>query len=367
MNIFVQKDVLIKPLLLANSIIDRKQLFPILSNIMIHLDENILYIVSTDMEIEIKFCINVEGGGKSERITVPARKLLDICRTFDDRSSINIKTYGSKAEICSGKSRYILLTLPPNDYPSIDTGVSLISFTIKSRLIKELIKRTQFAIAQQDIRYYLNGMLIHIRNGYIKAVATDGHRLAVSEFYFDELQDLDFQVIVPRKSVIEIEKALSLNDSIVKVDLSGGHIKFSDADVVFTTKLIDGKFPEYQKIISQEMSYYAVVCKSKLIQVISRASILTNDKNKGVRLTFSNNNLVVLASNTEQEEAEEQVDINYTGPTICIGFNYQYLLSALDVISGDNVNFGIKDPQTSVMLFGDNDMVSKYVIMPMRI
>lgn len=367
MNIFIQKDVLIKPLLLANSIIDRKQLFPILSNIMIHVDAGKLYIISTDMEIEIRFCLNVEGDGKSERVTVPARKLLDICRTFDDLSSINIKTYGSKIEICSGKSRYILSTLLPNDYPSLDVGVSLKSFTMKSKLIKELIKRTQFAIAQQDIRYYLNGMLLHLRNGCIKAVATDGHRLAVSEFYFNELQDLDFQVIIPRKSVIEIEKALSLSDNLIKVDLFGGYIKFSDSDIVFTTKLIDGKFPEYQKIVSQEMSCYAMVCKSKLIQAISRASILTNDKNKGVRLTFSNNNLTILASNMEQEEAEEQVDISYIGPTTCIGFNYQYLLSALDAINSDNVNIGIKDPQTSVMLFGDNDTVSRYVIMPMRI
>ena len=222
MNIFIQKDVLIKPLLLANSIIDRKQLFPILSTIMIHVDGDKLYITSTDMEIEIKFCINIDDGNKTERVTVPARKLLDICRTFDDQSLINIKTHGSKIEICSGKSRYVLSTLLPNDYPSIDVGVGIKSFITKSRLIKELIKRTQFAIAQQDIRYYLNGMLLHVRDGCIKAVATDGHRLAVSEFHISEFQDLDFQVIIPRKSVIEIEKALTLSDNPIRVDLFNG-------------------------------------------------------------------------------------------------------------------------------------------------
>jgi DNA polymerase-3 subunit beta len=321
---------------------------------------------STDLEVELRTKASATCEGDAD-FTVPARKLLDITKALPEGAVINLDIDGDKAKLQSGRSRFSLGVLPAQDYPVIEPTPSNINLSIKENVLKRLIEKTQFAMAQQDVRYYLNGMLLEIDKGDIRTVATDGHRLALSQYSGSAPKDVSTQVILPRKAVIELGRLLKDRDEEIKVELSNSYIKVLLDGSVFTSKLIDGRFPEYQRVMPAGSDKEVVADKTTLRQSLARASILSNEKYRGIRFSISNNLLQLQAHNPEQEEAEEELEVDYAGDELKIGFNVGYLIDAISAIDEDEVIIELKDSNSSALMYGKENSASKYVIMPMRI
>jgi DNA polymerase-3 subunit beta len=366
MKIVTDRENLLEPLQKIAGVVERRQTLPILANILINAGDKKLHMTATDLEVELKTEANADCEGEVE-FTVPARKLLDITKALPEGAIINIEVNGDKAKLQSGRSRFSLGVLPAQDYPVIEPTPSNIALTIKEGLFKRLIEKTQFAMAQQDVRYYLNGMLMELDNGTIRTVATDGHRLALSQSNDAVSNDLDIQVILPRKAVIELGRLLKDRDEEIKIELSNSYIKVLLEGSVFTSKLIDGRFPEYQRVMPSGSDKEVEANRSSLRQSLSRASILSNEKYRGIRFSLQTNLLQLQAHNPEQEEAEEEMEIQYQGEEIKIGFNVGYLIDAISVIEEDDVIVELKDSNSSALIYGKGNNESKYVIMPMRI
>jgi len=310
--------------------------------------------------------VDIESSDSGE-ITLPARKFVDICKSLPENANIELIIDGEKASIKSGRSRFSLTTLPANDYPSLDNIESNFSFEVPQNQLKQLIEKTQFSMAQQDVRYYLNGMLFEISSSGLNTVATDGHRLAISH------QDLNInitetrQIIIPRKGVLEIARLLDESASPVIVTLSPNHIRIQLPEVSFISKLIDGKFPDYQQVIPR-IDGTKIVCSRVLLhQAFSRASILSNEKYRGMRISFSENLLRATVHNPEQEEAEEEIEVEYQGDEFEIGFNVSYLLDALNAVKSEDAELYFTDSNHSCLICGVGDEHSRYVVMPMRL
>ena len=366
MKIVTDRENLLEPLQQIAGVVERRQTLPILANILINAGSQGLQMTSTDLEVELKTTASATCEGDVD-FTLPARKLLDITKALPEGAVINLDIDGDKAKLQSGRSRFSLGILPAQDYPVIEPTPSNISLTIKEALLKRLIEKTQFAMAQQDVRYYLNGMLLEIQNGDIKTVATDGHRLALSQQTNIAPKDISTQVILPRKAVIELGRLLKDKDEDIQVELSNSYIKILLEGSVFTSKLIDGRFPEYQRVMPTGSDKDVIADKSALRQSLSRASILSNEKYRGIRFSISNGLLQLQAHNPEQEEAEEELEINYKGDELKIGFNVGYLIDAISAIDEEEVIIELKDSNSSALMYGKENDLSKYVIMPMRI
>ncbi|MFK5914641.1 MAG: DNA polymerase III subunit beta [Woeseiaceae bacterium] len=366
MKISISRDAILNPLQMVNNVVERRQTLPILSNVLLSVKNNVLSLTGTDLEVEIINTCEIENTEDVET-TLPARKLFDICKALPEGAQIEINIENERATLKSGRSRFTLSTLSATEFPSIDALISPYEFTISQKIFKKLIDQTQFCMAQQDVRYYLNGLMLELSNNKIIAVATDGHRLA----YCESIIDLDFnetrQVILPRKAISEISRLLEDTDEPVKVSLSENHIRIAVSDIIFTSKLIDGKFPDYQQVIPQKSDNEVTSPRTHLYQAFNRTSVLSNEKYRGMRLQFSTNQLMATVHNPEQDEAEEVIVVDYDGDEFEIGFNVSYLLDALSAIKSEEVVMQLTDSNHSCLLFGLDDVNSKYVVMPMRL
>lgn len=366
MKISTNRDILLPPLLQVGSVVERRQTLPILANVLVRTEKGKIHFTATDLEVELRTSIEAECENESE-FTLPARKFIDICKALPDNAAIDLSLEGEKAVIRSGRGRYTLGMLPAVDYPGIEPTSTSISFRISEGKLKHILDKTQFAMAQQDVRYYLNGLLLESSGGKLRAVATDGHRLALSEVDFDQADGLEFQAIVPRKAILELTRLLGNGDMEIDVNLSNSHIQVQMEQSSFTSKLIDGKFPDYVRVIPVNPGSILVAEKGELKQTLARTAILSNEKYRGIRFKVTSNLLQLQAHNPEQDEAEEEMEVSYTGEEIVIGFNVGYLLDVMGVIAGSEVTIGLIDSNSSCLITSTEDSGSQYVVMPMRI
>ncbi|MEN8177216.1 MAG: DNA polymerase III subunit beta [Pseudomonadota bacterium] len=366
MKISTKREDLLEPLQKIGNVVERRQTLPILANILINAGNGIINLTATDLEVELKTQAIATCDDEHD-FTLPARKILDICKALPEGADISMEVTNDKVHIKSGRSRFSLGILPAQDYPVIEASPGNSFFTIKENDFKKLIDKTAFAMAQQDVRYYLNGMLLEIEENIIRTVATDGHRLALCEIPTNPNDALNNQVILPRKAVLELSKLLNDKDSDIKIELSNSYIKVLLTNSVFTSKLIDGRFPEYQRVMPSSADKELEADKDKLKQSLTRASILSNEKYRGIRFSVINGTLQLQAHNPEQEEAEEELEVIYNGEDIKIGFNVGYLIDALSAISEDIIIIELKDSNSSALIYGKGNSSSKYVVMPMRI
>lgn len=368
MKIVLQREELLNPLQIVASVVERRQTLPILANVLLDFDKGSLALTATDMEIELSATAKI-GDTANGQVTLPARKLLDICRSLPENCTITFEVKDNQTLIKSGKSRFTLMTLPAKDFPALEQIDAVLDFTIKQSALRQVIGNTQFAMAQQDVRYYLNGLLLEMTTGQVRAVATDGHRLALSDVAAElTVEDGPLQVIVPRKGVTELARFLENSDTDVAVSVASNHIRFKTDAVCMTCKLIDGRFPDYDRVLPDESSGAQLLAnREALRQSLTRASILSNEKYRGVRLALTTGLIRALAHNPEQEEAEEEIEVDYSGDDIEIGFNVNYLLDAISAVSTDQVRMSFYDSNTSCLIRPDGQDNSRYVVMPMRL
>ena len=357
----------ILPLLqMVCAVIERRQTLPILGNLLIVAEGNKITFTGTDMEVEMVATINHPSKNSGE-VTVPAKKLLDICKALPDGLNIELSFNKDRVVVKSGKSKFTLATLPAAEFPSTEAPESSNKISVSQEDFKSLLEDTMFSMAQQDVRYYLNGLLLELEKNSLRAVATDGHRLALKEIRVQTGIEETQQIIIPRKGVIGLVRLLDGGDENINIEISQNHIRVGKEAVQFTSKLIDGKFPDYQRVIPKGGDYPIIANRENLKQGLVRASILSNEKYKGIRLILQKNLLKAFAHNPEQEEAEEEIEIKYAGENIEIGFNVTYLLDALSAIKTEQVILNIEDPNSSCLILPDNETECKYVVMPMRL
>ena len=366
MKFTIQREVLLKPLQVVSGVVERRQTLPILSNVLVNVSANGLAVTATDLEVEIVVGAPLDSpdGGQT---TLPARKIIDICRALPEGALLEIAVDKDKAVLRSGKSRFVLATLPATEFPSIEEVRPVLSFEIEQSKLKQLIDKTQFAMAHQDVRYYLNGLLLEMTSGQLRAVATDGHRLAYCQVATQIKFDDSHHVIIPRKGIAELHKLLLDGDQIARVQIGTNHIRVETAGLRFTSKLIDGRFPDYQRVIPQNADKLVVIDRDALRQAVQRTSILTNEKYRSVRLQLERGLLRVWAHNPEQEEAEEELAVGYEGAGLEIGFNSTYLLDALAAVGSSAIELRLSDPNSCCLIQSVGDSDSKYVVMPMRL
>ncbi len=366
MNIQINRETLLKPLTSVTSIVEKRHTLPILSNLLLEVKQNKIHLTATDLEMQISLTVDSVTSGDFST-TLSAKKLLDICRSLPDNAEINMSTTESRITLKAAKSRFNLQTLPAADYPVMTkTQTNSTLVVLEQRELKDLLKQVEFAMAQQDIRYYLNGLLFEIAANKLNIVGTDGHRLS---FTSTELkQNYEKQdVILPRKTVVELIKLLDDSDDEVQIELASNQVNFSFANLKLISKVIDGKFPDYNRVIPIGHQNTFSVERLNVLLAMQRASILSNEKYRGIRMVLSNNNLKLISTNSDQEEAEEEMEISYTGDALDIGFNVTYLIDVLNNTNSDQTNFSFADANSSCLITIPNNPNYKYVVMPMRI
>lgn len=364
----IEREALLKPLQAVSGIIERRHTLPILSNVLLVRKNNQVSLVATDIEIEITASTPAGAAGDETAITVGARKFLDILRALPDGSEISLALQEKRLQIKSGKSRFNLQTLPAEDFPrlaALDEPQNKLS--IPQKLLKTMIELVQYAMAQQDIRYYLNGMLMVLEGANLTLVATDGHRLG---YVSRELGTGSFarrEVILPRKTIIELSKLLSDSDDPIAIEISANQARFAFGGISLISKMVDGKFPDYNRVIPKEQPKHLRLNRLELLACLQRAAILTSDKFRGVRWVLSNGSLKIICTNTEQEEAQEELDVAYKGESLDVGFNVGYLLDVLNNLEVDEIDCGLGDANSSALITVPDKNDFKYVVMPMRI
>ncbi len=363
----INKDVLLKPLQTVVGIVERKQALPILSNVLIEKNESGIRFVASDLEIQISSEIkNSALGGKEESITVAAKKLQEILRVLPDNSNVSLDIQDARLLVKVLKSKFTLQTLPSVDFPKISEQLQNSTIIeIEQRLFKKLLGSVQYAMAQQDIRYYLNGVLLVIDGDLIKLIATDGHRLAYTSAKLEK-EHTKREVILSRKTVNELFKLLADSEEKIKLELAEKQVKITFADITLTTKVIDGKFPDYDRVIPNYTNHLNLD-RQTILHALQRAAILSNEKFRGVRLVMTEKNMRIISSNTEQEEALEDIENDYHGPALDIGFNVNYLLDGLSNANTQEITFSFGDSNSSILITVPGNEDFKYVVMPMRI
>ena len=367
MKFSLNRELLLKPLLLVSGAVERKSTLPILGNILFDVSGQSLTLTATDLELEMVAYASVDNHAEDGKVTIPARKLLDICKSLPDDSTLTFESDNDVIKISTGRSKYSLSTLPASDFPNIEQWKGDVEFKLLKSELLRLIESTHFSMANQDVRYYLNGMSIETEGNEIRSVATDGHRLAICKISNQELELPARQVIVPRKGILEIIRLLDPVDESVQVFLGSNHIRIIDTEFSFTSKLVDGRFPDYRRVLPRNGDKILNANKDELRQVLSRASILSNEKFKGVRLNFGATELKITANNPEQEQAEEVIEIDFPYEEVEIGFNVSYVLDVLNAIKETDVKFTLADANSSVVIEGGELGEALYVVMPMRL
>jgi DNA polymerase-3 subunit beta len=367
MRFTISREALLRPLQVVGGVVEKRQTLPILSNILVQAGGGSLTFTGTDLEVELTATAAMDGVDSGET-TLPARKFIDICRSLPEEATIEVSVEEDKATVKSGRSRFTLATLRAGDFPSTDTLAGGFEFEMSQGQLKTLIEQTQFCMANQDVRYYLNGMLLELDGQRIRAVATDGHRLAVSDAPGGVAgSTVKHQVIVPRKGITELGRLLSSGDEACTVKISPNHIRVKLGAITLTSKLIDGKFPDYERVIPKQNTRAVVADRDLLRQALSRAAILSNEKYRGIRLLLDENRLRAVVNNPEQEEAEEELEVAYSGGEFEIGFNVNYVIEALNAIRQEQVELGLSDANSSCLMYGVGESGARYVIMPMRL
>lgn len=366
MKFTISREALLKPLQLVAGPVERRQTLPILSNILLETEGDQLSLTGTDLEVEMIGRIQLEQPAEDGAITVPAKKFVDICKSLPEGVDVEFELTGTKVTIKGGRSRFTLSTLPAAEFPNVEDGPGNLEIPITQGNLRHLIDRTAFAMAQQDVRYYLNGMLLELDQNNLRTVATDGHRLATSVCVVDQDLSVKQQVIVPRKGILELARLLDDSDEVVHLVIGGNHIRVNTGQYVFTSKLVDGKFPDYERVIPRGGDKQIIADRQQLRDVLNRIAILSNEKYRGVRLELSEGSLQVTANNPEQEEAEEALAVDYQGPELEIGFNVNYMLDVLSVLQVNQVRLSMADPNSSALIEAMDSSDSLYVVMPMR-
>ncbi len=366
MKIKISREMLLPVLQAANNVVERRQTLPILSNLLFQVEGPRITVTATDMEVEL-VCEIEHQAGSDGAVALPARKLLDICRALPAEAELTIEAGTGKAKIASGRSRFSLASMKADEFPSIGSFEVGIEFELPKEMLTDLIESTHFAMAHQDVRYYLNGLLFEMDNNRLRAVATDGHRLALTDKTLELDVDGVRQLIVPRKGVLEIARLLNGAGDTVTISIGENHLRVSGGAQSLTTKLVDGRFPDYERVIPPESPNSLIADRELLRAGLSRASILSNEKFRGIRLILKNDLLVAVAHNPEQEEAEEEIEVTYAGEQMEVGFNVSYLLDVLGVMRSESVRIDLIDANSSCLLRMPEDASSRYVVMPMRL
>ena len=367
MQFTISRDSLINPLQLVCNAVERRQTLPVLSNILVVLDGQNLSLTATDLEVELVANLTLNEAGESGQITIPARKLLDICRSLPS-GDIEFSYNNQKVTLKSGANKFTLSTIPASEFPSVDETVGTHEMALNQSGFKHLMEATAFAMAQQDVRFYLNGMLFEIDNNSLRSVSTDGHRLALSTLATNYQTDSKTEAIIPRKGITELMRLLDDADEDVSVTLGTNHIRLTTPGFTFTSKLIDGKFPDYDRVLPKNGDRFLVAEREELKAAFARAAILCNEKYRGIRMTVTDNNLTINANNPEQEEAVIEMPVEFDGEDLEIGFNVGYILDVLNTLKSDKVKWTLGDSNSSALIEGVDDIAqSLYVVMPMRL
>ena len=366
MRFTLQREAFLKPLAQVVNVVERRQTLPVLANFLVQVQNGQLSLTGTDLEVEMVSRIAVDDAQDGET-TIPARKLFEIIRALPDGSRITVSQTGDKITVQAGRSRFTLATLPANDFPSVDEVEATERVAIGEATLKELIERTAFAMAQQDVRYYLNGLLFDLRGDALRTVATDGHRLALCETELEKASGAKRQIIVPRKGVTELQRLLESGDREIELEVGRSHVRVKRDDVTFTSKLIDGRFPDYEAVIPIGADREVKVDREALRASLQRAAILSNEKYRGIRVEVSPGNLKISAHNPEQEEAQEEIEADTTVSDLAIGFNVNYLLDALSALRDEHVVIQLRDSNSSALVREASSEKSRHVVMPLRL
>ena len=362
----IARDALLKPLQAVSGIVERRHTLPILANVLLEQRDGSLYVTATDLEMQIT-AHSTMPGKEGQATTVGARKLQDLLRALPDDAMLNIDVGNGKMTVRAGRSRFNLQTLAAADYPRISVGTEqLQTLSLPQRDLRKLFKLAEFALAQQDIRYYLNGMLLVVDKGSLQAVATDGHRLSWASLAVAG----DFarqEVILPRKTVLELGKLLDDSEDPVTLDILANQVRFRFANVELVSKVVDGKFPDFNRVIPVGHTKMVELDRVVALGALQRAAILSNEKFRGVRVVLGTDQMKIICTNSEQEEAEEELEVAYKGDPLDIGFNVTYLLDALQNVAVDKVRFAFGDANSSALVTMPDRDDYKYVVMPMRI
>lgn len=365
MNIEIPRDDLLSAMSAVIGVVERRQTLPILGHVLVEAGEEHLELLATDLELQLRCRVPVVSVSPG-RCTLPARKLYDIARGLPEGSQVKIEVKEQRATVQSQGSRFVLSVLPADEFPTLDVEADSKTVRLAQGALRRLIDKTQFAMASQDVRYYLNGLCLHLSNQQLRAVATDGHRLALSECTLSERFE-DRQVLVPRKGVQELQRLLDDSDAEVELRLSSGQVALDQDNISLVCKLIDGRFPDYQRVIPPAEGSVLSGNRERLRLALARASILANEKFRGVRLKLEPEQLTLQTHNPEHEEAEEVVEANFDGEAMEIGFNVTYLLEALAAMDGEEYQLYLKASDASGLLCDPQDPESRYVVMPMRL
>jgi DNA polymerase-3 subunit beta len=366
MRFSLQREAFLKPLGQVVNVVERRQTLPVLANLLVVVTSGQLSLTGTDLEVEMVARCAVDDSGDGEA-TIPARKLFDIVRALPDGSKVTVTQAGDKVTVQAGRSRFTLASLPANDFPSIDAVEATERVSVPEAALKELIERTAFAMAQQDVRYYLNGLLFDLAEKRLRCVATDGHRLALCEAALDETVQTKRQIIVPRKGVQELQRLLEGGDRALTLEMDRNHIRVKRDDVTFTSKLIDGRFPDYEAVIPIGADREVRIDRETLRAALQRAAILSNEKYRGVRIEVSPGQLKINAHNPEQEEAQEEVEAETKVDGLAVGFNVNYLLDALSALRDETVVLALRDANSSALVRESTHERSRHVVMPLRL
>lgn len=365
MKFSIARESFLGPLQQIVGVIERRQTLPILGNVLLKLGAGRLQLTGTDLEVQLLTQIPMEGAQEGE-ITVPARKLLDICRLLPDSCELAIEFKDERFHIRSGRSRFVLSTLPAESYPDFDTGEVERRLVLASRLLRRAMEKTLFAMAQQDVRYYLNGLLFEIDGNILRTVASDGHRLAVFEDMLDAETDAA-QAILPRKGALELFRLLADDESSLTMELGSNAVRVVMPEFCFSSKLIEGRFPDYRRVMPSAITRKLVAHKSSLKSALTRVSVLSTDRFRGVGLSVSADSLRLQTQNPEHEEAEEEVAVEFDGEPFAVGFNASYLLDAVNNVESEEVSLSFADASGSCLVEDSKDHRFRYIVMPMRI
>ena len=366
MRFSLQREAFLKPLAQVVNVVERRQTLPVLANFLVQVQNGQLSLTGTDLEVEMISRSAVDDAQDGET-TIPARKLFDIIRALPDGSKVTVSQSGDKVTVQAGRSRFTLATLPANDFPSVDEVEATERIEVPEATLKELIERTSFAMAQQDVRYYLNGLLFDLSERTLRCVATDGHRLAMCESQQEGAPVGKRQIIVPRKGVTELQRLLEGGDRSLELEVGRSHIRVKRDDVTFTSKLIDGRFPDYAAVIPIGADREVLLDREVLRAALQRAAILSNEKYRGVRVEVSPGQLKISAHNPEQEEAQEEIEADTKVDGLAIGFNVNYLLDALSALRDEHVVLQLRDANSSALVREASSEKSRHVVMPLRL
>ena len=366
MRFSLQREVFLKPLAQVVNVVERRQTLPVLANLLVQVKGGQLSLTGTDLEVEMVSRVAVDDAQDGET-TIPARKLFEIVRALPDGSKVTVSQTAEKITVQAGRSRFTLASLPANDFPSIDEVEATERVRVPEAALKELIERTAFAMAQQDVRYYLNGLLFDLREASLRCVATDGHRLAMCEAPLDAGANTKRQIIVPRKGVTELQRLLEGGERELELEMGRSHLRVKRDDVTFTSKLIDGRFPDYEAVIPIGADKEVRIDREVLRASLQRAAILSNEKYRGVRIEVSPGQLKISAHNPEQEEAQEEVEADTRVADLAVGFNVNYLLDALTALRDDNVVLALRDANSSALVREAGNERCRHVVMPLRL